>query len=78
MDDFNQTLNARGTQYCVPVWSYVVSSRREFTDGAEFKTRGTRSQIPENLGHVPEFGALQERGPRHRLALARKDSEVAF
>jgi hypothetical protein len=35
----------------------VVSSRREFADGAEFKTRGTRSQIPENLGHVPEFGA---------------------
>jgi hypothetical protein len=35
----------------------VVSSRREFADGAEFKTGGTRSQIPENLGHVPELGA---------------------
>ena len=35
----------------------IVSSRRKFADGAEFKTRGTRSQIPENLGHVPEFGA---------------------
>jgi len=38
----------------------VVSSRREFADGAEFKTRGTRSQIPENLGHVPEFGTRLE------------------
>ena len=37
----------------------VVSLRREFADGTEFKTRGTRSQIPENLGHVPEFGTLQ-------------------
>ena len=35
----------------------VVSSRRELADGAEFKTRGTRSQIRENLGHVPEFDA---------------------
>jgi hypothetical protein len=35
----------------------LVSLRREFVDGAEFKTRGIRSQIPENLGHVPEFSA---------------------
>ena len=38
----------------------VVSSRREFADSAEFKTRGTRSQIPENLGHVPEFSTRLE------------------
>ena len=38
----------------------VVSSRRKFAEGAEFKTRGTRSQIPENLGHVPEFGTRLE------------------
>jgi len=47
----------------------VISPGREFADGAEFKTRGTRSQIPdtdegdtsqipENLGSVPEFGAI--------------------
>jgi hypothetical protein len=35
----------------------VISPGREFADGAEFKTRETRSQIPENLGHVPEFSA---------------------
>jgi hypothetical protein len=40
--------------------NYVVSPDPEFADGAEFKTRGTRSQIPENLGHVPEFGAVCE------------------
>ena len=45
----------------------VVSSRREFADGAEFKTRGTRSQIPENLGHVPEFGARLQIHDRERL-----------
>ena len=32
---------------------FLINSGRH----AEFKTRGTRSQIPENLGHVPEFGA---------------------
>jgi hypothetical protein len=46
--------------------NYVVSSRREFADGAEFKTRGTRSQIPENLGHVPEFDARLQIHDRER------------
>ena len=44
----------------------VISSRREFADGAEFKTRGTRSQIPEKLGHVPEFGARLQIHDRER------------
>jgi hypothetical protein len=43
-----------------------VSSRRVFADGAEFKMRGTRSQIPENLGHVPEFGARLQIHDRER------------
>ena len=43
-----------------------VSSRREFADGAEFKTRGTRSQIPENLSHVPEFGTRLQIHHRER------------
>jgi hypothetical protein len=43
-----------------------VSSRREFADGAEFKTRGIRSQIPENLDHVPEFGTRLKIHDRER------------
>jgi hypothetical protein len=40
-------------------YSLIASFPREENSqtGAEFKTRGTRSQIPEKLGHVPEFGA---------------------
>jgi hypothetical protein len=49
--------------------NYVISPGREFADSAEFKTRGTRSQIPENLGHVPEFGANCEFSSRGNEAI---------
>jgi hypothetical protein len=72
--------NRRDTQYPFPYFllfflsdntpelfiNCVVSSRKEFADGTEFKTRGTRSQIPENLGHVPEFGARLQIHDRER------------
>jgi hypothetical protein len=32
-------------------------------------TRGTRSQIPENLGHVPEFGTICEFSSRGNDAI---------
>ena len=53
----------------------VVSSRREFADGAEFKTRGTRSQIPENLVHFPEFGSVPEFAPEFGARLQIHDRE---
>ena len=33
--------------------AYLVEQKKIIADGAEFKTRGTRSQIPENLVMSP-------------------------